>query len=321
MAVTGGLVLAVDSLLDDDLTVEEAAADELGWELRRWSGDYRELAAADAIVHVRRVIDRDFISRLTSCRVVGRFGTGVDTVDLAAAEAARIAVVNVRDYCVSELSNHTLGLGLTLVQQLGPRHDNVDGQRHGWQEYITGNRRAGDTSALVIGLGAVGRHLAKSLVALGWNTMITSRRTDVPLDPGMRAVTLTRGLARADVVFVQRELDPGTQRFFDEDLLRCLRPGAVLVNTARVGLLDEGAVAAAVLDGRLGGLGLDARLRPDSPLTDILDHPRVLVTPHIGWYSERSLSELRRRTVADTITTCQHSSHHDTEQDVPHVFH
>jgi D-3-phosphoglycerate dehydrogenase len=320
MAVTGRLLLVVDSLLDDDLTVETAASHELGWELRRWSGDPQDLGTADAIVHVRTVIDRDLISHLTRCRVVGRFGTGVDTVDPAAAEAARLAVVNVRDYCTAELANHTLGLGLTLVQQLGPQHDNIEWQRHGWQEYIAQNRRTGDTNALVIGLGAVGRHLAESIVTLGWHTMVSSRRADVPLDPRMSAVSLSQGLSRADIVFVQRELGPATYGFFNQELIGCLRPGAILVNTARVALLDESAVASAIQDGTLGGLGLDAWLASDSPLTAILGHPHVLVTPHIGWYSERSLHELRRRTVTSTITTYPNPADHDTEQDPRHAL-
>ncbi|GAA3152362.1 D-3-phosphoglycerate dehydrogenase [Kribbella aluminosa] len=320
MAVTGRLLLVLDSLLDDDLTVETAASQELGWELRRWSGDLQELGTADAVVHVRTAIDRDLISRLARCRVVGRFGTGVDTVDLAAAETARLAVVNVRDYCTAELANHTLGLGLALVQRLGPQHDNVEWQRHGWQEYIAQNARPGAMNALVIGLGAVGRHLAESIVTLGWRTMVTSRRADVPLDPQMTAVSLAQGLARADIVFVQCELGPTTRGFFNEELIRCVRPGTILVNTARVALLDENAVAAAIQDRTLGGLGLDARLAPEGPLAAVLGHPRVLVTPHIGWYSERSLHQLRRRTVTSTITTYPNTSDHDTEQDPPHAL-
>jgi D-3-phosphoglycerate dehydrogenase len=113
---------------------------------------------------------------------------------------------------------------------------------------------------------------------------------------------------------------PATRGFFDDDLIRCLRPGAIIVNTARVGLLDEHAVASAIQDRTLGGLGLDTRLTPASPLTAVLGHPRVLVTPHIGWYSERSLHELRRRTVTNTVSAYAQTSHHNTEQDPRHAL-
>ena len=81
--------------------------------------------------------------------------------------------------------------------------------------------------------------------------------------------------------------------------------GAILVDTARLGLLDEGAVADALTSGRLAGVALDARLGPDSPLRRLLGDPRLLVTPHIGWYSERSAVELRRRTIEATIDAAE----------------
>jgi lactate dehydrogenase-like 2-hydroxyacid dehydrogenase len=78
-------------------------------------------------------------------------------------------------------------------------------------------------------------------------------------------------------------------------------PGTILVNTARLGLLDENAVAAALSDGRLGGLGLDAKLAADSPLRKLVHDDRMLITPHVGWYSERSARELRRLTIQRSI--------------------
>ena len=102
-------------------------------------------------------------------------------------------------------------------------------------------------------------------------------------------------------MFVQRELSPATRAFFDARLLALMQPAAVLVNTARKDLLDQRAVAGAVREQRIGGLALDARLAPGDPLTELLHDPRVLITPHVGWYSERALEQLRRQTVADTI--------------------
>ena len=80
-----------------------------------------------------------------------------------------------------------------------------------------------------------------------------------------------------------------------------MKPGAILVDTARLGLLDEEAVAAAVESEALGGLGLDATLPDGSPLERVIDHPHVLITPHVGWYSEDSARELRRRTIEDAL--------------------
>jgi D-3-phosphoglycerate dehydrogenase / 2-oxoglutarate reductase len=298
---SGRTVVALDTLLDD-VALETATAEDLGWRLRRWDGDPADLKSADAVVHVRTRIDGQLIGRLASCTVIGRFGTGLDSVDRQAAAAAGITVVNVRDYCTAELAAHTVGLALTLFLRLGPRHDNAAGQTLSWQRHITANQRVGDAGALVIGYGAVGRRVADALAGLGLHTMVTTRRASTVPGPRVDVVDLLTGLERADIVVIQRELSAATRGFFGAGLLEHVRPDAILVNTARKDLMDQAAVAAALRRGRLGGIGLDAKLDPDEPIAALLGHPRVLVTPHIGWYSERSLTELRRRTIADTIS-------------------
>jgi D-3-phosphoglycerate dehydrogenase len=301
--VTASLVLALDTPVDD-LSVEQSAADALGWSLRRWNGTNAELGEAAAVVHVRTRIDAEFIERLTSCGAIGRFGTGLDSVDLDAAEMAGIPVVNVRDYCVAELATHSVGLGLTLLLGIGPAHDNAAAQSLTWTECTTGHRRPG-TTALVVGYGAVGRQIADGTAALGMRTLVNTRRPETQAALGHALVDLAAGLREADLVFLQRELSDRTRGFFADELLSYLRPGTIVVNTARKDLMDQAAVVSALRDGRLGGLGLDALLGPADPLTSILGDPRVVVTPHIGWYSERSLDELRRRTITDTLTAYQ----------------
>jgi D-3-phosphoglycerate dehydrogenase / 2-oxoglutarate reductase len=294
-------VVALDTLLDD-VALEAVTAEDLGWRLRPWDGSETDLESADAVVHVRTRIDGRLIGRLKSCTVIGRFGTGLDSVDCRAAAAAGITVVSVRDYCTAELAAHTVGLALTLFLRLGPRHDNAAGQALSWNRYIAANQRSGDTTAIVIGYGAIGRRVTDALTGLGVRTMVTTRRAGAAVDPPVEVVDLVTGLARADIIFIQRELSAATRGFFGAELLEHVRPHAILINTARKDLIDQAAVAAALRRGTLGGIGLDAKFNEDEPIAALLDHPRVLVTPHIGWYSERSLTELRRRTVADTIS-------------------
>jgi D-3-phosphoglycerate dehydrogenase / 2-oxoglutarate reductase len=298
---SGRTVVALDTLLDD-VALETATAEDLGWRLRPWDGSATDLESADAVVHVRTRIDGQLIGRLKSCTVIGRFGTGLDSVDLQAAAAAGITLVNVRDYCTAELAAHTVGLALTLFLRLGPRHDNAARQTLSWQQYIAASQRGGDPAALVIGYGAIGRRVADALVGLGMHTMVTTRHASVAFDSRIEVVDLVTGLVRADIIFIQRELSAATRGFFGTELLEHVRPDAILINTARKDLMDQAAVASALRRSRLGGIGLDAKLDKDEPIAALLDHPRVLVTPHIGWYSERSLNELRRRTVANTIS-------------------
>jgi phosphoglycerate dehydrogenase-like enzyme len=102
-------------------------------------------------------------------------------------------------------------------------------------------------------------------------------------------------------VLLHVALTVDTARMIDGSRLALMRPGAILVNTARLGLLDEEAVAAGLEQGLLGGLGLDARLAAGSPLARLLGDPRMVVTPHIGWYSEASAQTLRERTIGDAL--------------------
>jgi phosphoglycerate dehydrogenase-like enzyme len=138
--------------------------------------------------------------------------------------------------------------------------------------------------------------------------MVSSRRDDAVVPEGTEKVELAAGLEQADLVFLQRELSDKTRAFFDAEMLSLIRPTTVVVNTARKDLMDQAAVVAALSGRRLGGLGLDARIASTEPLAQVLNNPRVLVTPHVGWYSERSLTELRELTIVNTLAACQPSA-------------
>jgi phosphoglycerate dehydrogenase-like enzyme len=294
-------ILVLDGLFDD-LDVETAVAAARGWSIRPWDGSDAALTEAVAVVHVRTRVDRALIERMPACRVVGRFGTGLDTVDQAAAAERGIRIVGVRDYCAPELASHTLGLAFALDRQ-------VDGVRAGtigiddtWQEVASRIRFAGRATATVIGLGSVGTAVARALGAIGIEVRVVTRRgAEVARAIGAEPATLADGLADAGFVFLHTALTAQTERMIDARALALMSPGTILVNTARIGLMDEAAVAAALESGHLSGIGLDARLAPGSPLRRLLGSRGLMVTPHIGWYSARAAEELRKRTVHDTI--------------------
>jgi len=286
------LVVVLDSLFES-LDVEREVAARYGAQVVRLEDDPSLLASADVVAHVRTRVDEALIATLSSCRVIARFGTGLDTVDLDAAARAGIAVVGVRDYCIPELTAHTLGLAFALVRRLR-RLDGLDG---GWDDVVRTVPLPGVRTAAVVGLGSIGRAVAAALVAMGVEVLAVSRTTSLPLDDA---------LAAADLVLLHLALTPETAGLVDDGRLEVMRPGAILVDTARLGLLDEAAVAGALESGRLGGLGLDARLAPDSPLVRFRGDPRVLVTPHVGWYSEASARVLRERTIADALERALH---------------
>jgi D-3-phosphoglycerate dehydrogenase len=291
-------VVILDSLFDD-LDIEREVAGSYAAGVERWDGTAGALSSADIAMHVRTRVDAKLIDGLTRCRVIGRFGTGLDSVDLPAAAAAGIEVVGVRDYCLPELPTHTLALGFSLVRRVG---ELASEQAASWDVVAAERPVHRRPCAVVVGLGSVGSRVAAALVALDYSVIAVSEHGHATASAlGIDLVPLADALARADIVFLHCALDDRTRGLIDAARLALLPRGALLVNTARLGLLDEHAVATALADGQLGGLGLDAQLGSESPLRPFLGNPRVLVTPHIGWYSVESASELRRQAMAAAL--------------------
>lgn len=294
-------LLVLDGLFDD-LDVETAVAAARGWSVRRWDGSEPQLLDAEVVLHVRTRVDRALIGRMPACRVVARFGTGLDTVDHAAAAERGIRVVGVRDYCIPELASLTLGLAFALDRRVDGVRTGELGADDSWQDVASRVALPGRTTATVIGLGSVGTAVARALLAIGISVRVVTRHgADAARAIGATPVGLSDGLAGAGFVFLHAALGADTKAMIDRKALALMSSGSILVNTARIGLLDEFAVAAAMQTGHLGGLGLDAKLAPDSPLRGFLGDPRMMITPHIGWYSARSAHELRERTVRAAI--------------------
>jgi phosphoglycerate dehydrogenase-like enzyme len=301
-------VVVLDSLFDS-LELEQRAAAERSATLQRWDGDPTSLAEADVVAHVRTRIDADLIAAMQSCRVITRFGTGVDTVDLAAAATAGIAVVTVHGYCVPELPAHTLALALTLVRRLSATIGAVDAS---WQTIASETPISRFRQATVVGLGEIGERVASALDALGFAVSVVTRHgQDMARRRSWPLLSLEEGLAEADIVFLHTMLDESTRALIDQSRTELMREGAILVNTARLGLLDEAAIAAALDRRRLGGLALDAQLSPESPLRRFADDRRVLITPHIGWYSNDSAANLRTAAIANALDRATEHSHQE----------
>jgi phosphoglycerate dehydrogenase-like enzyme len=297
----GRCIVVLDALFAD-LTVEAETAAAQGWHLQGWDGSAEELARATIVLHVRTPIDRAMISRLVECRVIGRFGTGLDTVDHAAARDAGISVVGVTGYCTPEMTMHTLALGTSVLRGVGSGWANGVRQAMTWSEMTAHGRIANPQLALVVGYGAIGSAVARAFSALGLQVKVATRSGRGPAQAaGHDVVPLERGLAAADLVSLHVALTAETELIIGEHSVNTIKQGTVLINTARLGLMDQEQVAQALASGRLGGLGLDARLPAESPLRRVLDLPQVLVTPHTGWYSPRSANVLRTETVIRSI--------------------
>ena len=307
MASLTGHVVVLDSLFED-LSLEREIAEQRGWTIERWSGDLSQLSKAHVALHVRTTIDEPMLAALSRCRVVGRFGTGLDTVDVEMAQLRGIALVNVRDYCVPEMTAHTLGLILALTRSIG-EWTSEDSSAGAWQADVLATRISSSETVGVVGLGSVGAAVSAAARALGSTVLAFSSKDSAAVAAlGAQKVELPELFARSNVVTLHLPLLPATWHFIGAQELARVRPGTMLVNTARIGILEEQAVADALRSGQLGGVGLDARIGEDSPISRVRDTHRVIVTPHVGWFSPRSASVLRREAVNRAIEAFQRLS-------------
>lgn len=234
------------------------------------------------------------------CRVIARYGIGYDNIDVDAATRAGIVVTYVPDYCIGEVADHTFALLLSLAR--GVVRASSDVRSGAWAVPSSGVRRLEGARLALIGVGRIGQQVALRAAAFGMEV--------VAYDPYAKSwdgrtrpvASIKEALTGADFVSLHAPLTPQTHHLIGEAEIEQMRPGAVLVNTSRGGLVDLDAVVRGLEDGRLGGVGLDvAEVEPlpsDHPLRT---QPRAVVTPHMAFYSEQAQLELQRRAAESVV--------------------
>jgi phosphoglycerate dehydrogenase-like enzyme len=253
--------------------------------IRREAGD----ATALLIGYTR--VDAELLAGLPRLAIVATQSAGHDTVDLDAARARGIWVSNVPGAATEEVAVHALAMGLSLLRGLPMLDRAVRAGR--WDAAELPLRRPSTTTLGILGLGRIGRRLAA--LAAGVHGRVIGH--DPLLDasawpPGIERVELDALLAGSDVLSLHLPLTPATRHVIDAAALARMRPGALLVNVSRGELVDEDALLAALASGRLGAAALDVLAHePPDPGDPLLGHPRVLVTPHAAYFSDRSAAE------------------------------
>ncbi len=255
------------------------------------------VAGADALLVQFAPITANVMAALEGCRVLVRYGVGVDNVDLEAAAHRGVPVAYVPDYCMEEVTDHTTALMLAMLRRL-PAYDGSV-RSHQWDAAGVGGAMTPLSEATVglIGLGRIGSEVRERLRPFGCRVVVhdpflVAHQAEAL---GVELVALESLLADADAISLHAPLTPASQHLLGADSLALVKPTAVIVNTSRGPLIDTEALAAALRDGRLGGAALDVfeeePLPADSPLRDC---PNLLLTPHAAWYSSRSMGRLQR---------------------------
>lgn len=233
--------------------------------------------------------------RASGCRGIVRYGIGTDSIDVGAADRAGLVVARVSDYGTEAVAFHTLSMITALLRRLPAADAAVRAGDWG----VAGLRPLHLPSRLtagVVGFGRIGRQVAEHLAALGLRILVHDPYADVIAAAPVRPGSLDEVLSRSDVVTLHLPGEPRGRPLLDADRLALMRPGSVLVNTSRGALVDLPALVAALQAGRPGFAGLD--VYPTEPPDVAFFDPvadRVLLSPHMAWYTEESEIDLRRK--------------------------
>ena len=265
-----------------------------------WLPEYTEeslleaVSSADAILTCWNQVPEAALHTATNCRVVSRYGIGLDNIPVELATELGILVTNVPQFCQDELSDQVMAFILVHARQISVLNERV---KAGLWDRTTDppmRRLRGQTLGLV-GFGSSARALVPKAAALGLRILAyTPRLRQKHLLPGVElAPSLPELLKQADYVSLHVPLTQETFRLIDAAALQCMKNSAVLINTSRGDLVDEKALAKALANNAIAGAGLDVLVKepPVGPMP-WRDHPNVMMTPHSAFLSAESLQEL-----------------------------
>jgi D-3-phosphoglycerate dehydrogenase len=256
---------------------------------------------ADAVLVTYAKLPGELLRQLTRCKAIGRFGLGVDNIDLPAAKALGIAVNYVPDYCLREVSDHTMTLLLALARKVTLSNRLVQEGRWEVPPLVPLRRLEGQMLGLV-GFGNIPRRVAPKAQAFGLKVLAHDPyvASDALVAASVDGVSFDDLLARSDFISVHAPLLPATRGLMNAATFAKMKKGAFIINTARGPLVDESALVAALDSGHLGGAALDVvitePLAKDSPL---LGRDNVILTPHTAFYSIEALEELQTKCASD----------------------
>jgi phosphoglycerate dehydrogenase-like enzyme len=262
----------------------------------------REMAGAEVLLHVLEPVTAAVIAGAPRLRLVQKLGVGVNTIDLDAARAAGVAVANMPGVNSQAVAEMTLALMLAVLRRLS-YFDPLTRRGEGWAPDLAAVDGTGEIAGRTVGFvgyGAAPSRLGRALEALGAQVIYTARAAKPDL-PG-RFVSLDELLAQADIVSLHVPLTADTRGLIGRAALAAMRPGAILINTARGELVDEAALAEALTGGRLAGAGLDVFARePVAPANPLLSLPNVVLAPHMAWLTPETLD----RSLAAAFENCR----------------
>jgi len=257
---------------------------------------------ADALMATYAKITAEMIRQMTRCRIISRFGIGVDNVDIPAATERGIVVTKVPDYCIDEVSDHAMALLLSAVRKIPFANSMVHAGKWEMPAVVPIHRLRGTVLGLV-GFGRIPQLVAPKAQSFG--VRVVSFDPYIPKDVFERArvesVEFRELLKISDYISIHSPLLPETQGLFNADAFRQMKPHAYLINTARGPIVDEAALAQALDAGQLAGAALDVMAKEPPTGSPLFGRPNVIITPHTSFYSEESLVDLQTKAAEEVV--------------------
>jgi len=263
----------------------------------------RSCKEADGLINQYSILSRKVLESLPKCKVISRYGVGVDSVDLKAATELGMIVANVPDYCMDEVADQTVAMILALIRKVVFFDQRVKAGVWDFREGIPIHRIRGRTLGL-IGCGRIGMEVARRVSGFGVKV--------IAFDPylakapaGIELKDFDSVLKESDMISVHCPLNQATRHLIGEPEFGKMEKKPIIINTSRGPIVDEEALTRALDQDLVSGAGLDVlEKEPPGSGHPLLSRSNVVLSPHISFYSVESISELKRRTaknVADVL--------------------
>jgi D-3-phosphoglycerate dehydrogenase len=255
----------------------------------------------DGIINQYAPMTKKVIQALSKCKVIARYGVGVDNIDIEAATKKNIIVANVPDYCIDEVSTHTMSLILACARSLTILDRKVRERKWDFTVAKPLFRTEGQTVGL-FGLGRIARKVAQKALGFGFK-VITYDPYVSESGEDIKLVDLDYLLANSDFLSIHAPLTKETRHLFGENKLHKMKKTAFLINTSRGPLIDEKALYKALKEKWIAGAALDVMEKePPDWNNPLLKLENIIITPHISFYSEESYRELKIK-VAESVVS------------------
>jgi D-3-phosphoglycerate dehydrogenase len=301
------LLVAVADSVFPNLDLARAVVARAGADLRLASqptpeGIVATAREADALLVTYAKITGPMIREMKKCRIISRFGIGVDNVDIEAATNAGIVVTKVPDYCIDEVSDHAMALLLSLVRKIPFASARAHAGR--WEmPAVTPIHRLRGTVLGLVGFGRIPQLVAPKAKAFAIRVVASDPYVpqSVMEQAGVGKVEFAELLKISDYVSIHSPLLPETHHLFSTAVFNQMKPGALIVNTSRGPVVDEAALAAALDAKQIAGAALDV-LEQEPPLNSpLFGRDNVILTPHTSFYSVESLEELQTKAAEEVV--------------------